>query len=112
MFERIRQIMVKEFIQVFRDIKTRGVVFIAPIIQMLVFGYAVTTDVKHIATAVYDLDNSVASRELVSRLVKSGYFDVSENVSSDARVRYLLDRGVVRVALRINHGFQEELRGG
>jgi ABC-2 type transport system permease protein len=66
MFERIRHMLIKEFIQVFRDSKMKGVIFLMPIIQVLVFGYAVTTDVKHVATAVYDLDNSVASRELAS----------------------------------------------
>ncbi len=52
--------LIKEFIQVFRDPRMKGVIFLMPIIQVLVFGYAVTTDVKHVATAVYALDNSVA----------------------------------------------------
>jgi ABC-2 type transport system permease protein len=112
MFERIYHMVVKEFIQVFRDMKTRGVVFVAPLIQVLVFGYAVTTDVRHVATAVYDLDNSQSSRDLISRFVESGYFDVAERVSDDARARYLIDRGAVRVLLRLNHGFENELQSG
>ena len=112
MFERIYHMVVKEFIQVFRDVKTRGVVLIAPIIQVLVFGYAVTTDVRHVATAVYDLDNSTSSRELISRFIQSGYFDVAERVSDDARARYLIDRGTVSALLRINHGFEAHLQGG
>lgn len=112
MFERIYHMVVKEFIQVFRDVKTRGVVFVAPIIQVLVFGYAVTTDVRHVATAVYDLDNSTSSRELISRFIQSGYFDVAERVSDDARARYLIDRGTVSALLRVNHGFEADLQGG
>jgi ABC-2 type transport system permease protein len=112
MFERIRHMVVKEFIQVLRDAKTRGVVFVAPIIQVLVFGYAVSTDVRHIATGVYDLDNSVTSRELISRFTGSGYYDVTEHVADDARVQWLLDHGSVRAVLRINHGFEEDLRAG
>ena len=104
--------LIKEFIQVFRDPRMRGVIFLAPIFQLLVFGYAVTTDVKHVATAVYDLDNSVTSRELVSRFVESGYFDVAERVTSAARMRELLDRGEVRVVLHMNKGFEEDLRSG
>jgi len=77
-----------------------------------VFGYAVTTDVRHVATAVYDLDHSVTSRELVSRFVGSGYFDVVEHVTSEARARALLDRGEVRVVLHMNKGFEEDLRAG
>jgi ABC-2 type transport system permease protein len=90
----------------------RGVLFVAPVIQMMMFGYAVTTDVKHIATAVYDLDNSITTRALVSRFAESGYFDIVERIGSEARVRQLLDRGKVRAVLRMNRGFEDELRAG
>jgi ABC-2 type transport system permease protein len=112
MFERIKHMLKKEFIQVFRDPKMRGVIFLMPIIQVLVFGYAVTTDVKHVRTAVYDLDNSVASRELLARFEKSGYFDLIEYVDSEARLRELVDRGKVQAAVRMNRGFEDDLRAG
>jgi ABC-2 type transport system permease protein len=111
-FERIRHMLVKEFIQVFRDPKMRGVIFMMPIIQTLVFGYAVTTDVKHVRTAVYDLDHSVASRELTARFVRSGYFEVVADVTREADVRRLMDRGAVRAVLQINHGFGADLGAG
>ena len=76
MFERLKQILIKEFIQIFRDPRARGIVFVMPIFQMVIFGYAVTTDVKQVATGIYDLDNSVASREVVARFVHSGYFEI------------------------------------
>jgi ABC-2 type transport system permease protein len=112
MFDRIKEMLVKEFIQIFRDPKMKGVIFMMPIIQVLVFGYAVTTDVNHIPTAVHDLDNSRASRELTSRFVKSGYFDVIEYVSDESRARELLDRGEASVVLRFNKGFGDHLRAG
>ena len=112
MFERIKPMLVKEFIQLLRDPKMRGVLFLMPIIQVLVFGYAVTTDVKHVATGVYDLDKSVASRELIARFVKSGYFDIVAYVGDDDRARDLLDRGKALLVLRMNKGFEDELRGG
>lgn len=112
MFERIKQMLVKEFIQVFRDPKMRGVIFLMPIIQVLVFGYAVTTDVTHVATAVFDQDNSVASRELVSRFVKSGYFDIVAHVDNDEHARQLVDRGEALAVLRVNRGFENDLRAG
>ena len=112
MFERIKHMLIKEFIQVFRDPKMKGIIFLMPIIQVLVFGYAVTTDVKHVRTAAYDLDDSVASRELVARFVKSGYFDVSEYVPDERRARDLMDRGQISAILRINPGFHEDLRAG
>ncbi len=112
MFDRIKEMLIKEFIQIFRDPKMKGVIFMMPIIQVLVFGYAVTTDVNHIATAIYDLDNSRASRELIARFVESGYFDVAEYVNDENRARELLDRGEVSVVLRFNKGFGDELRAG
>jgi ABC-2 type transport system permease protein len=112
MRERIKHMLIKEFIQIFRDPRMKGVIFLMPIIQLLVFGYAVTTDVKNIPTLVYDLDNSVASRELISRFVKSGYFDVVGYTDRDSRIRDLMDRGEVGAVLRINKGFENDLRAG
>jgi ABC-2 type transport system permease protein len=112
MRERLKHMLIKEFIQVFRDPRMRAVIFVVPVMQLLVFGYAVSTDVKHVATAVYDLDHSVTSRELVSRFVKSGYFAVVEHVASETRARALLDRGEARVLLHVDRGFEEDLRAG
>lgn len=112
MFERIRHMLIKEFIQIFRDPKMKGVIFLMPIVQLFVFGYAVTTDVKHIATAVYDLDNSIASRDLLSRFVGSGYFDIVEYVGDEERAYRLLDKGKIQAILRIDRGFDDILRAG
>lgn len=112
MLERIKHMLRKEFIQVFRDPKMKGVIFLMPIVQLFVFGYAVTTDVKHIATAVYDLDNSVVSRELLSRFEGSGYFDIVKYVSDEGTAHQLLDRGNVQAVIQINNGFDRNLRSG
>ena len=112
MFERIKHMLIKEFIQVFRDPKMRGIIFVMPVLQVLVFGYAVTLDVNNIATAVYDLDNSVASRELVARFEKSGYFEIIEYVESGERARALVDRGEASAVLQMNRGFGDALRTG
>ena len=110
--ERIKRMLVKEFIHIFRDPKMKGVIFLMPIIQVLVFGYAVTTDVKNVATAVFDLDNSTASRELVARFENSGYFNIVDRLDREDQVRDVLDRGTVRTVLRFNKGFEEELLTG
>lgn len=104
--------LIKEFIQIFRDTKMKGIIFMMPIIQVLVFGYAVTTDVEHVTTAVYDLDNSVASRELIARFVNSGYFEILEYVTEEDRARNLMDQGKVRTIIRMNSGFGDDLRAG
>src|SRR5512139_2240207 len=112
MFERLKAMLIKEFIQIVRDPKMRAVIFIVPLFQIIVFGYAVNTDVKHIATAVYDLDNSVPSRELAARLQQSGYFDIVARVGSPAAIRELIDLGRVKAAVQINHGFAADIQGG
>jgi ABC-2 type transport system permease protein len=76
MFERIKHMLIKEFIQVFRDPRMRMVIFVIPCFQVFVIGYAVSMDVKHVRTAVLDLDNSQASRDVAASFVRSGYFDV------------------------------------
>ncbi len=112
MWERIKHMLIKEFIQVFRDPRMKAFIFVIPIGQLLIFSYAASTDVRHIATAVYDLDNSVTSRDLVSRFVKSGYFDLVEHIPSDARERELLDRGKVRVVIELDKGFEDDCLAG
>jgi ABC-2 type transport system permease protein len=112
MFSRIRQMLIKEFIQVFRDPRMRMVIFVIPCMQVLVIGYAVSTDVKHVRTAVLDFDNSVQSRDVIADFQRSGYFDVKEYLHRDEQVREVLDRGRVTVVLCFQHGFSEELRAG
>lgn len=112
MLERLKAMLVKEFIQVLRDPRMRFVVFVIPAVQTVIFGYAVNTDVRHVATAIYDLDNSSQSRELIGRFLKSGYFDLKERVFTDARARELIDRGKVKLVLRMNHGFGERISRG
>jgi len=87
----------------------RAVTFIVPLIQLMIFGYAVTTDVNHIPTAVYDMDKSYESRELVRRMQASGYFEIRYYLESDSDIRDVLDRGNVLVALQINHGFEKDI---
>ena len=66
MFDRLRAMLIKEFIQVFRDPRMRFVLFVIPALQTVIFGYAVNMDVKNIPTAILDRDNSAESRDLVA----------------------------------------------
>src|SRR4030042_1648009 len=112
MCERLRQMLVKEFIQVFRDPRMKGMIFGMPLIQLLIMGYAVIMDVRHIATAVYDLDQSVASRELTARFANSGYFNIKRYLTRDAEARELMDHGQVQVILHLRPGFERDLLAG
>ncbi|RII25792.1 MAG: ABC transporter permease [Geobacter sp.] len=112
MFERLLCMLKKEFIQTLRDPRMRFILFVIPAVQTVIFGYAVNTDVRQIKTAIYDLDNSIESRDIAARLVRSGYFQVTEHISREGRVRELLDRGEVKAVFRMNRGMGETLRGG
>jgi ABC-2 type transport system permease protein len=112
MLTRIRGILIKEFIQVFRDKRSRFLLFGPPVIQMLVFGYAATLEVRHIPTAVLDFDNSQMSRDLLSRFTASPYFDVRARLKDRSQIGELIDRGDVTVALQIHAGFAQDLRKG
>lgn len=109
---RIHHVLLKEFIQTLRDPRTRLLLIFPPIAQMLIFGYAATLDVKNVALAVLDLDNTQESRELVSRLSASRYFHLAGHVARREELREGIDRGDFLAALEINSGFAQRLRNG
>jgi ABC-2 type transport system permease protein len=112
MFERIRHVIIKEFIQAFRDRRMWLLLFVAPVIQLLIFGYVVTTDVRNISTALLDLDMSQESRELARRLTSSGYFVMNYRLGSPHEIPDLIDRGKVLCAIQINRGFSRDMKKG
>ncbi len=112
MLERLYHMLVKEFIQVLRNPRMRAVIFIVPVVQVLIIGYAVNTDVRHVPLAVYDLDRTPSSRDLITRFEGSGCFDVVRRLSSEQEIQAVLDSGVAKAVLRFNRGFSEDLKGG
>ena len=112
MLERLYQMLVKEFIQVLRNPRMRAVIFVMPVVQVLIIGYAVNTDVRHVPMAVYDLDRTPATRDLLARFEGSGCFDVVRRISAEAEIQEVLDSGEAKAVLRLNRGFAEDLAGG
>jgi ABC-2 type transport system permease protein len=102
----------KELRQLFRDERTKRVIFVSPIIQLVLFGYAVNTDVHDVATALVDHDRTVESRELVSALTASGYFRVVSTSDRSADLGYALDHGQAVVGLEIPAGYGSDLVAG
>ena len=109
---RIRSLLKKELLQIFRDSRRKRVVIIAPIIQLLLFGYAVTTDVRDVRTVVVDHDGTFASRSLQDVVQAAGYFKVVERSDRSADLARALDRGSAVVALEIPRGFEKDLAAG
>lgn len=112
MLERMRQMIVKEFIQVFRDKRTRFVLIIPPMIQMMVFGYAANFEIHHVPTAVLDYDHSQESRDLISRFQSSPYFDVEQQADDARQISSLIEEGKATVGIEIHAGFAQTLRKG
>jgi ABC-2 type transport system permease protein len=112
MIGRLRHMLIKEFIQVFRDKRARFLLFGPPIIQMMVFGYAATLEIKHVPVAIVDYDNSQVSRDLISRFEASRYFDIRKRLSDRRQIREVIDRGDVDMAIQINSGFAQNVRKG
>lgn len=84
--KKILHLTKKEFIQTLRDKKMIPVIFIAPILQLLLLGYAVTTDVKHIYVKIWDMDKSQQSRSIINSVANCGYFDYAGTVESEKEI--------------------------
>ncbi len=101
----------KEFRQIARDTRTLLILLLVPAFILLLFGYAVKFDIRHIRLAVDDRDRSTVSRSLISAFVNSGYFDLAAEVDADETTR-LMDRDEVRAVLVIPAGLARDVHGG
>jgi ABC-2 type transport system permease protein len=112
MWKRIHVILRKEFIQVLREPRMRVLLFLPPIVQLVVFGYAVTLDVDHARIAWMDMSHTPASRALRASFEASGRFDVVALPSSQEEVQRLMDRSEVNAAVAVLPGFARDLARG
>jgi ABC-2 type transport system permease protein len=112
MFQKVRFLFVKELIQTLRDKQMRITLIVPPILQLIVFGYAANMDVKHIRTAIRDLDQSVESRDLVERFRSSKYFDIVSFPDTPKEVKDLINQGAVTVSIEIPTDFSRKLKKG
>ncbi|MFN8179630.1 MAG: ABC transporter permease [bacterium] len=110
--ERVGEMVRKEFLQLKRDPRLRRIIFVAPIIQLTIFGYAVSTDVKRTTLFLVDHDHSRASRDLVSAMTASDYFRIIGRSDRPADLVDALNHGRATVALEIPPRFETDLRSG
>lgn len=111
-FKRIRPIIIKEFRQIRRDKRSLGVLLVFPALLVLLIGYALNFDVKHISVAVFDQDKTQSSREFVRSFSNSEYFDFNYSVQSYEEIDMLLDEGKVLIVFVIPTNFSKELLAG
>ncbi len=109
---RLWQLLRKELLQLLRDPRSRRMLIIAPILQLLVFGYAVNTDVRHARTFLLDADQTAESRALVAALTSSAYFDVTMRSDRPAELTRALDAGDVLIGVHIPRGFAADVARG
>jgi ABC-2 type transport system permease protein len=112
MWRRIRHIIIKEFIQVFRDKKLRFFLIVPPLVQLLTYGYVVNFDIKNVAVAVFDESRTMESRQLIDRFISTDWFAVKYAVKSQKELLDLVDRGDITMALWVQWDFATRLRQG
>ncbi|HTD42799.1 MAG TPA: ABC transporter permease [Bryobacteraceae bacterium] len=112
MRQRLRSIIRKEFLQAFRDPRSRGMLIFPPLIQLLIFGYAVNLDVDSARIAWMDLDRTPASRELLSDFEGSGRFALAGVPTTEGEMQSMLDRGQVDGVIRVLPGFGRDVARG
>lgn len=102
----------KEFVQMRRDRMTFAMMIGIPIVQMVVFGFAINSDPKHLPTVILAADHSVFSRSIVTAMHHSGYFQVVGTVASEAEADRLLEEGAAQFVVTIPKGFSRSLVRG
>jgi ABC-2 type transport system permease protein len=105
-------IVAKEFIQMRRDRLTFGMMVGIPCVQLVLFGYAINSDPKHLPTAVLSADHGVFSRSLVQALGHSGYFDIVAEAATETEVQRMLAHGEVMFVIHIPEDFERKLLRG
>ncbi|MBI5086976.1 MAG: ABC transporter permease [Acidobacteria bacterium] len=109
-WERVMQVVRKEFRQTLREPRMRGVLLVPPMMQMIIFGFAVNMDVEHVKIGWMDLDQSVESRDLRQRFAASPYFEIASDAASEDAAQRLLDRSEVQAVVRVGPGFGSDVK--
>jgi ABC-2 type transport system permease protein len=112
MWQRIIEIFRKEIRTVLREPRMRVMLFVPPVLQLIIFGFAVNLDVDTVKVAWTDSDGSAASRELLARFQGSGRFQVIATPKSGEELQTLLDHGAAQAGIRVLPGFSRDLKRG
>lgn len=111
-WRRLKAIMVKEFTQLRRDRSTFAMIIMIPIFQLLLFGYAINSDPRHMPTAILAQDHSIMARSFVAALKNSDYFSIQKEITTTREARNLLQKGGMQFVVTIPEGFQRDLVRG
>ncbi len=106
----ILNIVIKEFLQLKRDPILLRIVFLAPILQLLLFGYAANMDLNTVHTAIWDQDRTLESRDLIERFKESGYFEIDRYADNYQQITSDINKGKVLCAIIIPHDFEKDIK--
>jgi ABC-2 type transport system permease protein len=106
---RIAAVTKMELLHILRDLRSLIIVVFLPMLALILFGYALTFEIKNASVVIWDEDNSVLSRNLADRIHNSIYFDVKYRINSDSQLDYFIDSGKAVVALRLPVDFSEKI---
>jgi ABC-2 type transport system permease protein len=107
--KRFRGFVKKEFIHIFRDVRTLLILFGMPIAQILIFGYVVTNEIKEAKIAVYDKSQDAVTREITEKLVSSGYFLLHKRIQDDQEIKETFQKGEVKQIVVFEQDFDKNL---
>ncbi len=111
-WERMHALIVKEFIQLMRDRITLAMVVFMPLAQLLIFGFAINTDIKHLPTVIFDQSRTQESRSMVNSLTSSNYFDVVRYAGSIKEVDETVESGRAKVGIVFPPDYASRIKGG
>ena len=109
---RLQALIVKEFIQVMRDRLTLAMLIFMPVAQLLIFGFAINTDVKHLQTAIFDQSRTQESREMIQSFTASNYFDIKLYADNMKEVNRAVESGTATVGIIIPTDYAQRLKSG
>ncbi|MBF0260595.1 MAG: ABC transporter permease [Magnetococcales bacterium] len=109
---RLRAMMFKEFIQMRRDRLTFAMMVMIPMVQLILFGFAINSDPRNLPTAILDRDHGPFGRSLMAQMQASGYFRVTESIDDDVRIEESLALGRVQFVVTIPEGFSRSVARG
>lgn len=112
MFGRIFALVIKEFLTLLKDKRSRVVLIVPPLIQLLVFGYAATFDLKNVPFAVYNEDSGNSSRDLIAAISGSTSFTKVAQITHESEIAPLIDSKKVMMVVHVSQNFSEDLLRG
>jgi ABC-2 type transport system permease protein len=111
-FERIKPVVKKEFRQIVRDKRSLGLLLVLPAFLLIMYGYALNFDVKHLSLAIFDQEKSQRSRDFLDGFRHTEYFDVNYDLTDQKQIDDLMEKGKVQMALVVPRDFSRSLTAG